>query len=72
MTATVSFIGTGKMGAALIKGLSGIESIKLLGYDLDREKLNALCAECTLDAVEYIDKVKKRGTIGKKRKTAKC
>ncbi|MFZ5425847.1 MAG: pyrroline-5-carboxylate reductase [Thermodesulfobacteriota bacterium] len=54
MTATVSFIGTGNMGAALIKGLSGIESIKLLGYDLDREKLNALCAECTLDAVDEL------------------
>jgi len=54
MSTTVSFIGTGNMGAALIKGLSGIESITLLGYDLDREKLNVLCAECTMGAVDAL------------------
>ena len=52
MSATVSFIGTGNMGAALIKGLSGVESVNLMGFDLDREKLNVLCAECTLSAVQ--------------------
>src|SRR5512140_1531646 len=54
MSATVSFIGTGNMGAALIKGLSGMDSVRLMGFDLDREKLNVLCAECTLLAVPTI------------------
>lgn len=50
MNATVSFIGTGNMGAALIRGLSGLDSVRLLGFDLDREKINALCSECALTA----------------------
>jgi len=48
MHATVSFIGTGNMGSALIKGLSGVESVTLVGVDVDREKLNVLCAECSI------------------------
>ncbi|GFK93142.1 Pyrroline-5-carboxylate reductase [Fundidesulfovibrio magnetotacticus] len=50
--AAISFIGTGNMGAALIKGLSGAEGIRLAGFDLDREKLNALCAQCALGAAD--------------------
>jgi len=49
--AAISFIGTGNMGAALIKGLTGTEGVRLLGFDLDREKLDALCAQCALGAV---------------------
>jgi len=54
MTATISFIGTGNMGAALIRGLSGVDGVSLLGFDLDREKLNALCAQCSVSAVDTI------------------
>jgi pyrroline-5-carboxylate reductase len=54
MTATVSFIGTGNMGSALIKGLAGEDSVRLVGFDLDREKLNVLCAQCSLNAVPTI------------------
>ncbi|WP_243439987.1 pyrroline-5-carboxylate reductase [Fundidesulfovibrio soli] len=54
MNAAISFIGTGNMGAALIKGLSGMDGVSLLGFDLDREKLNALCAQCALQAVDTI------------------
>jgi pyrroline-5-carboxylate reductase len=52
MTATVSFIGTGNMGAALIRGLSRARIVSLLGFDLDRDKLDALCAECSLHAAQ--------------------
>lgn len=54
MSATVSFIGTGNMGTALIKGLSGLDSVRLTGFDLNREKLNALCVECALFAAPSI------------------
>ncbi|KAF0233692.1 MAG: pyrroline-5-carboxylate [Desulfovibrionaceae bacterium] len=54
MSATVSFIGTGNMGTALIKGLSGVDAIRLTGFDLDREKLNALCVECALIAAPSV------------------
>jgi pyrroline-5-carboxylate reductase len=50
MSPTVSFIGTGNMGAALIKGLSSLKSMKLVGFDVDREKLNVLCVECGIQA----------------------
>ena len=45
-TAVVSFIGTGNMGAALIKGLSGLAGVKLLGFDVDRKKLDDLRLKC--------------------------
>lgn len=50
MSTTVSFIGTGNMGAALIRGISGMDGVRMIGFDLDREKLNILCAECALAA----------------------
>jgi len=50
MSLTVSFIGTGNMGAALLKGLSGLASTRLVGFDLDREKLTVLSAGCGLQA----------------------
>ncbi|WP_243358759.1 pyrroline-5-carboxylate reductase [Fundidesulfovibrio terrae] len=54
MGATISFIGTGNMGAALIKGLARMDGVKLAGFDLDRDKLNVLCVECSLTAVSSI------------------
>lgn len=48
---TVSFIGAGNMGAALIRGLNRLDGVRLVAYDLDREKLNVLCAECGAQAV---------------------
>ena len=61
MSATVSFIGTGNMGTALIKGLSGFDGIRLTGFDLDREKLNALCVECTLFAAPTVSDAVQEG-----------
>jgi len=42
MSTAVSFIGTGNMGAALIKGLCSLASVSLLGFDVDRGKLDDL------------------------------
>lgn len=47
---TVGFIGTGNMGAAIIKGLSPREDLKLLGFDLSKDSLAAL-AQYGLEAV---------------------
>ena len=49
---SVSFIGAGNMGAALIRGLAQLDGVRLVAYDLDREKLNVLCAECGVMAAE--------------------
>ncbi|MBU1002919.1 MAG: pyrroline-5-carboxylate reductase [Proteobacteria bacterium] len=46
---TVGFIGTGNMGAAIIKGLSIRDDVKLLGFDLNKDSLAAL-AEFGLEA----------------------
>ena len=45
---TVSFIGAGNMGSALIRGLSTLEDVRLAAFDLNREKLNVVCAECSV------------------------
>ncbi len=47
---TISFIGAGNMGSALIRGLAKLEGVQLTAFDLDREKLKALCAECSATA----------------------
>lgn len=47
---TVSFIGTGNMGSALIRGIGKLDGVRLAAFDLDREKLNVLCAECSVTA----------------------
>jgi len=47
-TAAVSFIGTGNMGAALVKGLAEFAGVRLLGFDVDQDRLAALAAESPL------------------------
>lgn len=42
---TVGFIGTGHMGSALIKGLSGNPDFSLVGFDASEDKLAALARE---------------------------
>lgn len=51
---TVAFIGAGNMGSALIRGLRQMEGLSLIGYDMNRERLNALCAECSITAAQSI------------------
>ncbi|WP_320007888.1 pyrroline-5-carboxylate reductase [Maridesulfovibrio sp.] len=48
MTKKVGFIGTGNMGAAIIRGMAGDDSINLLGSDLNKTALNALAEETGL------------------------
>ncbi|WP_027184670.1 pyrroline-5-carboxylate reductase [Desulfovibrio inopinatus] len=50
--ATIGFIGLGNMGAAMIRGLSGSGDIDFVGFDLDRERLNVLCTECSMQACD--------------------
>lgn len=54
MDAAVCFIGTGNMGAALMRGLASQPGISLTGYDLDAAKLSTLCAECSATPVRSI------------------
>ncbi|CCO24297.1 pyrroline-5-carboxylate reductase [Maridesulfovibrio hydrothermalis] len=48
MTKKVGFIGTGNMGAAIIRGMAGDENITLLGSDLNKTALKALAEETGL------------------------
>ncbi|WP_432736622.1 pyrroline-5-carboxylate reductase [Maridesulfovibrio sp. FT414] len=48
MTKKVGFIGTGNMGAAIIRGMAGDDNIKLLGTDLNEASLQSLAAETGL------------------------
>ncbi len=50
--ATIGFIGLGNMGAAMLRGLSGSDGIDFIGYDLDQERVNALCTECSMASCE--------------------
>lgn len=50
MSIKVGFIGTGNMGAAIIKGMSGDSNIELLGFDLNHAALHNLSNECGLTA----------------------
>ncbi|WP_421901611.1 pyrroline-5-carboxylate reductase [Maridesulfovibrio sp.] len=52
MTKKVGFIGTGNMGAAIIRGMAGDDSINLLGSDLNKAALKALAEETGLTQCE--------------------
>jgi len=45
MAPVVGFIGTGNMGAAILRGLFPLGKVQLAGYDLNAEKLAELAAE---------------------------
>ena len=47
---TIGFIGTGNMGGAIVRGLSARDDVRLLGYDLNKDSLDAL-APFGLEAV---------------------
>lgn len=47
---TIGFIGTGNMGGAIIRGLSARDDVRLLGFDLNKDSLDAL-APFGLEAV---------------------
>lgn len=51
MSPTVSFIGTGNMGGALLRGMHRLEGIRLTAFDVDTRKLTDLCAECSAEAM---------------------
>lgn len=48
MSKKVGFIGTGNMGAAIIKGMAGDKNINLLGFDLNKAALGLLAEETGL------------------------
>jgi pyrroline-5-carboxylate reductase len=47
MAVTVSFIGAGNMGGALLRGLANMEGLRLVAFDLDQEKLATVCQDCS-------------------------
>lgn len=64
MTTTIGFIGTGNMGAAIIRGLAAREDLELVGTDLNRTVLDELAkdhaftcladAQAVADAADYV------------------
>lgn len=52
MTQKVGFIGTGNMGAAIIRGMAGNDNVNLLASDLNKAALNALAEETGLTQCE--------------------
>ena len=50
MTIRLGFLGTGNMGAALAKGISGREDLELIGFDPDQDRLQAVCRETSMQA----------------------
>ena len=54
---TVGFIGAGNMAGAMIRGLRkhGFEKGSVAAFDVDREKLQALDADCGLTLAEVED-----------------
>lgn len=57
MAAVIGFIGAGNMGSAVVKGLSGAADVRLVGFDPDRKRLDALHEECGLVPVETAGEV---------------
>jgi pyrroline-5-carboxylate reductase len=54
MTASIGFIGLGNMGAAIVRGLKGVE---LHGTDLNAANVETLARECGLKAAENAGKL---------------
>lgn len=50
MSIKVGFIGTGNMGAAIIRGMAGDSNVELIGFDLNQKALESLGNECGLIA----------------------
>lgn len=58
MTVSIGFIGTGNMGGALIKGLSGYtDRFRLVAFDVNRPLLDGLCRQYPIHAAESIDEL---------------
>ncbi|WP_031483565.1 pyrroline-5-carboxylate reductase [Maridesulfovibrio frigidus] len=52
MTKNVGFIGTGNMGAAIIKGMAGDDNLNVLGFDLNKTALGLLAEETGLTKMD--------------------
>lgn len=52
MDTSLGCIGCGNMGAAILRGLSGMEGLALHGVDSDVHRLKIVCAECNAQPSE--------------------
>lgn len=60
MSPAIGFVGTGNMGAAIIRGLAGRAGLQICGTDLDKNRLAELKRDCGLEPLATPNDVARR------------